>query len=242
MRRAVTVGLYVVLFGVFYVLFSSPPTSERTEFFKTWFPISMVGLFLTLFAFFYWRMARGLKPAIEGNRALMRGDFKAAVELAREGVRLSPNIATTRYVLAQALAYSMQIPEAKAAFALAANASGARRISGSYAPHEDLIAALLGEGPKSPDVQGPEVVLANAVRACRAGRWEEAQGLLHSEPMKLLWATNVALRDVLLAWCEEKLGGAQRKVDIALLTREGVADPSSWWPELGERMRANRAS
>jgi hypothetical protein len=242
MQRATVVVMSVVLFFVFYALFSSPPTPERTQFFTTWGVALLVGFFLACFLFFLWRLSRGLKPAIEGNRALMRGDFKAAVELAGEGVRLSPGMATPHYVLAQALAYSMRLHEAKAAFARAAIASGAKRISASYAPLEELIAALLGEVPKSPEVQGPEVVLAHAVRACRAGRWEDAKGLLQSEPMKLLWATNLELREVLLAWCEEQLGGPPRKVDVSLLTREGVADPSSWWPELGDRVKAHRLS
>lgn len=241
MQRAGSWLLAVICFFGFYAYFSAPPNSEPPPFFTPWTVAGLVACFLVFFAFFYWRLSRGLKPTIEGNRALMRGDFKTAVELATEGVRLSPGIATTHYVLAQTLAYSMQPQEAKAAFARAANASGAKRISGSYAAHEELIAALLGEPQRSAEVQGPEVTLAQAVRACRAERWAEAKELLRTDGMKMLWATNLELRELLLAWSEERLGSPPRKVDVSLLTREGVADASSWWPELGERVEASRA-
>ncbi|MCY1032756.1 hypothetical protein OV207_14900 [Corallococcus sp. BB11-1] len=76
-------------------------------------------------------------------------------------------------------------------------------------------------------------VLASAVVACRAGRWEQARQQLGHSSLRELTGPLRGLRDALEAWCQEHLTGAPQSVDAVAVFGEAAPDVlEACWPEL----------
>ena len=75
--------------------------------------------------------------------------------------------------------------------------------------------------------------LASAVIACRTGKEAEARTHLERPEVRKLEGPLRGLREAMLAWCQERLTGEHRPVDVISVFGEASPDKlQSGWPEL----------
>ncbi len=90
----------------------------------------------------------------------------------------------------------------------------------------DEVKVLPGEPPVM-------AVLASAVLACRTGKEAEVRTQLERPEVRKLVGPLGGLREALLAWCQERLTGERRPVEVISVFGEASPDKlQAAWPEL----------
>ena len=207
-------------------------------------PYYAFALLVPLAAYYLPRYRRSARLSEEGERLLGEGrvfaaleKFEAARPLAKSRVISTYNIGLCRLNLWQLeeaereltslLERDDLLPEFKgrlyALLAVVAALEGRERQAWERL---DEAKALRCEGMAA-------VVVAMAVLACRRRHWEEAQARLKRLEPELLTVPLRGLREALLAWCEERLTGERRPVDVVAVFGEASPDKlEAAWPEL----------
>lgn len=244
MRRLVVWLVLVALFLGAYVLATRLPEDLRVRFVTSWFPFAMFAVFLAVFVLFLsWARAAN-RLSVEGNSFLAQGRFVDAIGMFERAAKLARRSNVIPYYRGIALLCLWRVEEAERAFA---EAAGQRVVAADLTkllhPSRSLAAALLGreaearvrlaEAERVGAGSTAEVLLARAVLAGRAQRWDEARGLLQRYEVKLLGGPVRGLADALYAWCVEQLTGELRPVDrVGLLGETGPEALERLWPEL----------
>ena len=225
----------VVLFVVSYLVVGIVKPDPAS--FKTWVPAFVAVVFVTLFIFFFWLQVRGRKDCLDGSRLMSEGRLEEALVLLTRAVAKSPTVAAFGYVRACCLLQLLRLEEAERAFSTAAKLSQPKGLRENYDTSAQLVVAL--QGKQALAVGSPaaaERVLTRAVEFVRKGEWQAALDQLSNPSQQMLWGTTRVLSEALRAWCQEKLGGAKREVDLTLLRQPGMADVRAFWPELAEQL------
>lgn len=244
MRRLVVWLVLVALFLGAYVLASRLPEDLRVRFVTSWFPFAMFAVFLAVFVLFLsWARAAN-RLSVEGNSFLSQGRFVDAIAMFERAAKLARRSNVIPYYRGIALMCLWRVEEADRSFAeSAAQRVVAADLTKLLYPSRSLSAALLGREADARARLGDaervgagttaEALLARAVMAVRAQRWDEAQGLLQRYEVKLLGGPTRGLADALYAWCVEQLTGDLRPVDrVGLLGETGPEALRKLWPEL----------
>ncbi|MDP2275632.1 MAG: tetratricopeptide repeat protein [Archangium sp.] len=228
--------ILVVAFLVSYQLFSGGWHPDPA-FWTTSFPVVLAGIFVTLFLFFYWLHSRGGSDCIDGSALMSQGKLEEALVLLTRSVEKSPRVAAFEYTRANCLLQLLRLDEADRAFQNAQQLPQPKSVREYYAATGQLVLALQGKpalaagAPASADR-----VLTRAVELVRKGEWQAALEQLANPSQHMLWGTTRVLKEVLSAWCHERVSGEKRSVDLTLLRQPGVADVRTFWPELADQL------
>jgi hypothetical protein len=237
--------LGIVLGTGIIALFECVPGSRQVvgEFFARP-PYILVGLLVLMTLYFVPRYRKSARLNSEGNQLLQTGHVVAALEkfevarsLARSKVVPTFNIGIARLQLWQLDAAERELMSLEerddllpwfrsalySALALVAALDG--RLWQAV-QRLDEVKVLPGDTPVM-------AMLASAVIACRTGKEAEARTQLERPEVQKLEGPLRGLREALVAWCQERLTGEHRPVDVIAVFGEASPDKlQKAWPEL----------
>jgi tetratricopeptide (TPR) repeat protein len=246
MSWRIRIGLYVgliVLYLAYYRFFSTNPGAPGSDRFGI-LAIALLGTGAIL-TFVVLRARKGLRLNNEGVALMGQGRIVAALDKFKAAQPLLKRNPLIPFNIGAAQLSMWRLPDAVLDYERANKSALAGNLRQLIAPQLALANALqgngaasekwLGESKKLANEAAPAAVLAQAVTACRAGRFDDARALLDRHELRSLGGMQRGLSDALRAWCAEQVAGERRHVDrVAVFGETGGDALRLAWPELAE--------
>jgi len=249
------IGLWVVLivlFVAFYQFFSvtdanpgAGPTAANNRLGNFGILAIAVPVSLAAFSFVLLRVRKGQRLNNEGVALMSQGRIAAALEKFKTAEAVLKSNPLIPYNCGGAQLSMWRLADAVRDYERAGKSRFSRNLQHLIAPQLALANALQGKGAASArwlnealklaNEAAPGAILAQAVMACRAGRFQDASPLLDRHELRSLGGMQRGLSDALRAWCAEQLAGERRYVDrVAVFGEAGPDALRQAWPELAE--------